>query len=91
MGVALPVRGLRATGPARLGYYALPVLWGDVVIGWANASVAGGQVQATLGYAGRIPKSLAFRRALDAELGRMAALPHARTPARRATTVGGTP
>jgi uncharacterized protein len=51
------------------GYYALPLLWRDEVIGWGNLSVAGGTLGAEFGYvAGRAPRSAAFRRALDAEL-----------------------
>lgn len=61
------------TPPARrrFGYYAMPVLWDDAVIGWANVAMVGGKMNATLGYAGRCPQSVAFRRALDAELARM--------------------
>ena len=75
----------------RFGYYALPMLWGDAVIGWANVSVVGGQMQATLGYAGRSPGSLAFCRALDAELARLRRFLTPRTPARPATAAGGKP
>ena len=53
------------------GYYAMPVLWGDAVIGWANVSVEAGRVQAALGFAGPAPRSQAFARALEAEIGRM--------------------
>lgn len=67
------------------------MLWGDAVIGWANVSMAGGRMQATLGYAGRSPGSLAFRRALDAELARMERFLTPRPPARRATAAGGKP
>lgn len=73
-------------GLRRLGYYAMPLLWGDSVIGWANVSAAGGRVQATLGYAGRSPRSLAFRRALDTELARMERFLAPRTPAQPAAT-----
>ncbi len=61
------------TPPARrqLGYYAMPLLWGDAVIGWANISVAGGKMDASMGYAQPAPRSRLFRRALDAELARM--------------------
>ena len=55
----------------RFGYYAMPMLWGDAIIGWANVAVVAGRMQATMGYARRCPQSLAFRRALDAELARM--------------------
>ena len=72
------------TPPAqrRFGYYAMPMLWGDAVIGWANVAVAAGRMQATVGYARRCPGSLAFRRALDAELARMERFLAARTSAR---------
>lgn len=55
-----------------LGYYALPLLWGDRVIGWGNVSVVGGALDARFGYvAGKTPRDAAFRDGLDAELGRM--------------------
>jgi len=63
------------TSPARrrLGYYALPLLWRDRVIGWGNLAVAEGRLTAELGYvAGRAPRDSAFRRALELELARMA-------------------
>ena len=43
------------TPPARrkLGYYALPLLWRDQVIGWANTSVTDGQLGVQIGYASR--------------------------------------
>ncbi|HET7695806.1 MAG TPA: crosslink repair DNA glycosylase YcaQ family protein [Vicinamibacterales bacterium] len=53
------------------GYYALPLLWRDNVIGWGNVSVAGGALHADLGYAGSPPRDRAFRRALDDELDRL--------------------
>lgn len=54
------------------GYYALPVLWRDRVIGWANVSVNEGQLEAKLGYASSdAPHERAFGRELEAELGRM--------------------
>ncbi len=65
----------------RLGYYALPLLWGDAVIGWANVSMTGGRIDAKLGFAGRPPRSQAFRRALDAELARMERFLQRRTAA----------
>ncbi|MEO8101001.1 MAG: crosslink repair DNA glycosylase YcaQ family protein [Betaproteobacteria bacterium] len=34
-----------------LGYYALPLLWRDHVIGWANTSKAGDQLNLQIGYA----------------------------------------
>jgi uncharacterized protein YcaQ len=57
----------------QLGYYALPLLWRDQVIGWANASVSAGRLVMDLGYvAGRAPRDAAFRRALAEERQRMA-------------------
>ena len=58
-----------------LGYYALPLLWRDEVIGWGNVSVGrDGRLDATLGYvAGTAPRDALFRRELDAELARLAA------------------
>ena len=56
----------------KLGYYALPLLWRDDVIGWSNVSVSDGRLVAQLGYVrGRAPREAAFRRELDAELGRV--------------------
>ena len=62
------------TPPAKrkLGYYALPLLWGDRVIGWGNLSVAGGVLNAQLNYIeGRAPRDAGFVDGLDAELSRM--------------------
>ena len=36
----------------QFGYYALPLLWHDQVIGWANVSAREGQLQPAFGYAG---------------------------------------
>jgi uncharacterized protein YcaQ len=55
----------------KLGYYALPVLWGDRVIGWGNLSVVDGELRSTFGYVDeRGPQGPAFRIALEGELGR---------------------
>jgi uncharacterized protein YcaQ len=52
----------------RWGYYALPMLWGDRVIGWANASVARGALTIDTGYvAGQPPRDRRFRQALEKE------------------------
>jgi uncharacterized protein YcaQ len=64
----------------RLGYYALPLLWGEQVIGWANASVNDGALQVTPGFNGAAPRSREFRRALDAEIARFAAFLEPRAP-----------
>ena len=54
------------------GYYALPLLWREQVIGWGNVSVACGRLDARLGYAsGKAPRDAAFRAGLQHELRRM--------------------
>jgi uncharacterized protein YcaQ len=63
------------TPPAqrRLGYYALPLLWRDRVIGWGNLAVAEGRLRADFGYAsGRAPRDARFRRGLELELDQFA-------------------
>jgi uncharacterized protein YcaQ len=55
----------------RFGYYALPMLWRDEVIGWANVAMCDDGLQAEFGYVDRAPKEVAFRLALDEELQRM--------------------
>ena len=60
--------------PKRLrGYYALPLLWRDEVIGWGNLALRGGRLQADIGYvAGQAPQHAGFASALDEELAHMA-------------------
>jgi uncharacterized protein len=48
------------------GYYALPLLWRDHVIGWVNVCVKPGYVR------GRAPRDAGFRTALYDEAARMA-------------------
>ena len=55
----------------KLGYYALPLLWRDRVIGWGNLSVKNGRLQSELGYVGSPPRDRSFKRQLGAELDRM--------------------
>jgi uncharacterized protein YcaQ len=55
------------------GYYALPVLWRDQVVGWANAAVTEGRLRVQLGFAGRPPTTAAFKREAKAEAARLAA------------------
>lgn len=53
----------------KLGYYALPMLWKDDVIGWANASVKAGTLTVDAGYVrGSAPRSRAFTAALEREV-----------------------
>ena len=55
----------------RFGYYALPLLWGDRVIGWGNVSVRNRALHADVHYVGEPPADPSFIRQLDAELDRM--------------------
>ncbi len=50
------------------GYYAMPLLWQDAVIAWANAKVDGGQLNVDIGYVGKRPRAKAFRLAVEAEV-----------------------
>jgi uncharacterized protein YcaQ len=54
------------------GYYALPLLWRDQVIGWGNVALRGDELQVDLGYvSGVAPRELAFDQALQEELARL--------------------
>jgi uncharacterized protein len=58
----------------KLGYYALPLLWRDAVIGWGNLSLQGGRLHAKIGYVGsRPPADRGFKPALADELARVEA------------------
>ena len=56
----------------QLGYYALPLLWRDQVVGWANVAVRAGRLQPAVGFFGPRIGATAFCNALDDELQRMA-------------------
>lgn len=58
-------------GKRQFGYYALPTLWRDRVIGWANLAVKEGSLQAQLEYVSGPPRGRSFARALEAELARV--------------------
>jgi uncharacterized protein len=53
------------------GYYALPMLWRDRVIGWGNLSVKDGALKAQFGYVKSEPKDRGFKRGLSEELERV--------------------
>jgi uncharacterized protein YcaQ len=55
----------------KLGYYAMPLLWRDRVIGWANLSVKNVELHHDLGYVYDPPSDRNFKRELDAEIDRM--------------------
>ena len=63
------------TPPAKRvrGYYAMPLLWRNQVIGWGNISRADARMQVELGYASsKAPRDVAYKAALAAELTKMA-------------------
>ncbi len=51
-----------------LGYYAMPVLWQDDVVGWANATVQAGELSVDFGYANGKLDTNAFLDAAEAEV-----------------------
>lgn len=55
----------------RLGYYALPLLWRDRIIGWGNLRVENGQLHSEFGYVTHRPCDRVFKRELGAELERI--------------------
>ncbi|HYI93954.1 MAG TPA: crosslink repair DNA glycosylase YcaQ family protein [Bryobacteraceae bacterium] len=56
----------------KLGYYALPLLWRDRVIGWANVAADNAELRAHIGYVESLPASdRTFQQALESELERM--------------------
>jgi uncharacterized protein len=56
----------------KLGYYALPMLWHDRVIGWGNLGANAGVLTHSFGYiSGKTPLARAFRVGLEQELARI--------------------
>jgi uncharacterized protein len=55
----------------RMGHYAMPMLWGERMLGWANLKVVDGRLQHKLGFAGPRPRGRAFQNALDEALEQM--------------------
>ena len=56
----------------KLGYYALPLLWHERVIGWGNVAAPPSGLRCSFGYVGgRAPRSPGFRAGLEAELAQM--------------------
>ena len=54
----------------KLGYYAMPLLWRDTIIGWVNVSNAAGNFRVEAGYIKEAPADDAFQLAFDAEISR---------------------
>ena len=63
------------TPPAkrRWGYYAMPVLWCELVIGWANVSARDHRLEVELGFVNGRPAEKGFEAALEAEIERLRA------------------
>jgi len=55
----------------KLGYYALPMLWREHVIGWANVAQRGESLDVQAGFVGARPCDASFRRAFEAEVERL--------------------
>lgn len=70
-----PYRFEAYTPPAKRvrGYYAMPLLWCDQVIGWANAKITGQDLDVQLGFVGNPPRDRDFRTEVDAEIARLEA------------------
>ena len=55
----------------RRGYYAMPLLWMDRVIGWVNWTGTGNSLQVQTGFIAGKPKEWDFRQVFDHEVARM--------------------
>jgi uncharacterized protein YcaQ len=55
----------------QLGHYALPLLWRELVVGWANVSVRDGRLMPEVGFFGPRMADADFANAVDDELQRM--------------------
>ena len=55
----------------KLGYYAMPLLWRDRVIGWANLSVKNDSLIYEIGYVDESPREGTFQHEFDAEIDRI--------------------
>jgi uncharacterized protein len=53
------------------GYYAMPLLWCERVIGWANAGIAEGKLAVEIGFVGKQPAGREFKQELEAEIARL--------------------
>ena len=55
----------------QLGHYAMPLLWREHVVGWANVGVRDGRLQPAIGFFGPRIADPSFARAVDDELHRL--------------------
>jgi len=58
------------------GYYAMPILWQDDVVGWANANVGGEQLTVEIGYERKPRNEPVFEAALEQEISDLAVFLH---------------
>lgn len=56
----------------QLGYYAMPMLWRDEIIGWANAKVESQVLKIEFGYQKIRPTEKSFRKEAESEIVRLA-------------------
>lgn len=56
-----------------MGHYAMPLLWGDALVGWVCAAQRDGALQVETGWRSGKPKEPGFDRAFEAEIARLAA------------------
>ena len=52
------------------GYYAMPMLWGDAFVGWANVGATRG-LEVDVGFVTGRPRDRGFSRELDAEIAKV--------------------
>jgi uncharacterized protein YcaQ len=55
----------------QLGHYAMPLLWREQVVGWANVSVRAGRLHPSIGFFGSRIAGAGFAQAVDDELQRL--------------------
>jgi uncharacterized protein YcaQ len=55
----------------KFGYYAMPMLWRDRMIGWSNVSVKDGTLDCEFRYVKSQPRDRIFKRELEAEVDRL--------------------
>lgn len=68
-----PYRFEAYTPPAKRlrGYYAMPLLWAEQIIGWGNVRLDGNELKVDLGFINERPRDRLFRSELDAEIASM--------------------
>ncbi|MCR4326264.1 MAG: winged helix DNA-binding domain-containing protein, partial [Candidatus Roizmanbacteria bacterium] len=53
------------------GYYAMPLLWGEDLIGWGNLSVNNSKLMVNVGFVQNRPNDTQFNHELEKEMARM--------------------